>query len=219
MNNLKTKILTSILMTFLLLAKNYTAEAQVNDTDLIQFSGVVLDADSLMPIPFTTVMIKNSHRGTIADHFGYFSFVAAKGDTIVFSSVGYGKEYYLIPDTLSTNRYSLIQLMESDTIMLNEFKVYPWPSKEQFKEAFLSLRVPDNDMERANRNLALAQMRAIMENMPMSDGSANFKYAQINRNSQLYYAGQFPSWTILNPVAWAQFIDSWKRGDLKRKNK
>lgn len=185
---------------------------------LVQFSGVVLDGDSLSPVPYAAVIVTATGRGTITDYYGYFSFVAAQGDTIEFSSVGYRKERFVIPDTLVvSNRYSLIQLMTSDTVELHEFEVYPWPSKDQFKEAFLNLQLPSDDWLRAEANLSDEKMRYLMRTLPMADGSINFKYMQYyNRNSQMYATGQFPTWSILNPLAWAQFIDSWKRGDFRR---
>jgi hypothetical protein len=32
------------------------------------------------------------------------------------------------------------------------------------------------------------------------------------------YQGQTPPMNIFNPAAWADFIESWKRGDFKKKN-
>src|SRR5690348_16797537 len=52
------------------------------DDKLIQFSGVVVTNDSLQPIPFSSVMIKHANRGTVTDYYGFFSFVAMKGDTV-----------------------------------------------------------------------------------------------------------------------------------------
>jgi hypothetical protein len=100
--------------------------------------------------------------------------------------------------------------------MLQEVQVYPWPSKSEFREAFVNLNLNRAQLEQALTNLDDESMRALAANMPMADGSSNFKYSQINRNSQLYTAGGYPSWTILNPLAWAQFIDSWKKGKLKQ---
>jgi hypothetical protein len=37
--------------------------------------------------------------------------------------------------------------------------------------------------------------------------------------TRMYYAGQYPSISLLNPVAWAKFIQAWKNGDFKRKEK
>lgn len=196
---------------------SYAQSQKDNDSSLIQFSGVILDGDSLVPVPFAAVIVKDTYRGTTSDFYGYFSFVATKGDTIEFSSIGYGDETFVIPDTLTSNRYSLIQLMNSDTVVLKEFQVYPWPSKEQFREAFINLNVDRDDYDRALANLSPAEMRRLAIETPAASGSANFKYTQTNRNSQLYYAGQYPSNTLLNPIAWAQFIDAWKRGDFSNK--
>ncbi len=202
---------------FLLSGIFYAEKSSAQNEDLIQFSGVILDGDSLLPIPYTSIIIVNSNRGTSADINGIFSFVAQKGDTIRFSAVGFKEETFVIPDTLNTTKYSLIQLLSGDTVLLRTHMVYPWPSKEQFKEAFLNTRIPDDDLDRANRNLAQAEMRDQMMDMPMASGSANFKYEQARRYEQSYYAGGYPSWSILNPIAWARFIEAWNRGDFKRK--
>lgn len=195
-----------------------TVLAQDEDRDLIQFSGVVVNSQDLSPVPFTHIIIKSSRRGTISDYYGYFSFVAQELDTIMFSCVGYKKVAFVIPDTLSTDRYSLIQVLRRDTILLREATIYPWPSKEQFQEAFLTLNIPDDSYERARKNLARAAMKEQFENMPM-DGSMNFKYQMQQHQSKLYYAGQYPPITLLNPFAWAKFIEAWQRGDFKRKKK
>ncbi|MBK8414355.1 MAG: hypothetical protein IPN13_08710 [Bacteroidetes bacterium] len=108
--------------------------------------------------------------------------------------------------------------MSRDTILLQETVIYPWPTKDQFKQAFLNLKVPDNDLERAKRNMALAEMRELMVNMPM-DGSGNYKALMMERQNKLYTAGQYPSISLLNPIAWAKFIEAWQRGDYKRKDK
>lgn len=187
------------------------------DRDIIQFSGVVVDSDSLKPIPFVSIMVKNSYHGAISDRFGYFSFVAREGDTIEFSSVGFKKVKFIIPDSLTINRYSLIQVLRTDTIFLKETVIYPWPSKEQFKEAFLKMNVPDDDMDRAKKNLAQAALHDRMLGMPM-DGSLNYKFQMQQQYSKLYYAGQLPPNNLLNPVAWAKFIKAWQNGEFKRKD-
>jgi hypothetical protein len=192
--------------------------AQKRYEGLVQFSGVVVTADSLRPIPFVSIMIKNSYRGTVSDFNGFFSFVAQMNDTIEFSAIGYKRTSYVIPDTLTTDWYSLIKIMSRDTLLIQETVIYPWPTKDQFRQAFLNLQVPDNDMERARRNMALEDMRDLMINMPM-DGSGNYKALMLERQNQRYMAGQYPSISLLNPIAWAKFIEAWQRGDYKRKKK
>lgn len=189
-------------------------QAQRNDDDLIQFSGVVITGDSLSPVPFTNVVIEQTGRGTMTDYYGYFSFVAQKGDSILFSAVGYRRNRFVIPDSLDMDKYSLIEIMTADTVELRETVVYPWPTREQFKEAFLAMQIPDTDYDRAQRNLQQADMIARMD-AAMPSGAETFKYSMQQFQSQIYYAGQAPPQNIFNPIAWAQFINAWKRGDFK----
>jgi len=187
---------------------SHYSKAQVVNKGLVQFSGVVVTGDSLQPVPYSSIIVRGTYRGTISDYGGFFSFVAQMGDTIDFSAVGFKKSSFVIPDTLQTDRYSLIKIMSSDTFLLREAVIYPWPTKEQFRQAFLDLRVPDDDLDRARRNMALEV-----------DGSGNYKTMLLERQTKVYTNGQYPAISLLNPIAWAQFIESWQRGDFKRKNK
>ena len=189
-------------------------KAQAKHKQLVQFSGIVLEKGSLQAVPYTAIIIKGTSHGTICDYSGYYSFVAQPGDTVEFSAIGFKLSPYFIPDTLSTDRYSLIHLMDKDTANLKEVKIYPWPSKESFVDAFKRLNLPDNDMDRAKKNIALAESKARMEGFPM-DAQAHFMNTMQQENNKLYYAGQYPPNNLLNPISWAKFIDAWKNGDLK----
>jgi hypothetical protein len=180
--------------------------------DLLQFSGVVVGSDSLAPIPYASIIVKHSNRGTISDYFGYFSFVAKKSDTLEFSAIGYSSAIFIIPDTLSANIYSLIQVLHSDTVLLKSVNIYPWPSREHFKEAFLNLNMSDKDLNYATKNLERAALKEKMTGMA-ADATANYRYTQ----SQIYYGGQQPTNNLLNPIAWAKFIKAWKNGDFNTK--
>lgn len=184
--------------------------------DLVQFSGVVVEGDSLRPVPYTSIIVRGSSRGTVSDYFGYFSFVAQEQDTIEFSALGYNNAVFVIPDTLTNNKYSLIQVMRGDTVRLKETVIYAWPTKEQFKAAFLKLNLPEDDLVRAGKNMARADSKERMMGMAM-DASMNYKYTQQQYQSKLYYAGQLPPNNLLNPIAWAKFIKAWQDGDFKQK--
>jgi len=192
------------------------ANAQGDDKSLVQISGVVLTSDSLDHVSFANIIAKGSHHGTISDYFGYFSFVAQKGDTIQFSALGFKKAYFIIPDSLTSNKYSLIKIMDPDIYELDEAVIYPWPSREQFKNAFLNLKIPDDDLAIANKNLSKEEMMRLYYAVGM-DGSMNYKNYIQGKTDQLYYAGQLPPQNILNPIAWAKFIQAWKNGDFKKK--
>jgi hypothetical protein len=205
-----------IFLSFLFILNWETSQAQeTRPPKAIQLSGLIVTGDSLMAVPFATVFHKRSLRGSVSDFRGFFSFVAREGDTIRFSSIGYKDVYYRIPDTLSANRYSIIQLMTQDTIHLAETIIYPWPTREQFKIAFLNTQIPDDDYDRAIKNLARAEMKERFAQMGM-DGSQNFKNYMQQYNNKLYYQGQSPPIPIFNAFAWAKFIQAWREGKFKR---
>ena len=183
---------------------------------LVQFSGVIVESDSLKPLPFTSILVKGTSHGTVSDFYGFFTLVASPGDTIEFFSVAYKDGTYRIPDTLHSAHYSIIQVLKKDTIELPTATIYPWPTRDQFKKAFLKLDVPSNDYDRAQKNLEEAEMRELAKGISM-DAQGNYRYAMQQQYTKLYYAGQYPPNNLLNPVAWAKFIKSWKEGKLKRK--
>ena len=212
---------TTFLLFLLILAG--LVRGQVSKNDLVQFSGVIVTADSLRPVPFASIVVGKTGRGTSSDFFGFFSLVVRKGELITFSAIGFKTGKFSIPDTLSSNRYSMIQVMSSDTLMLTETVIYPWPSKEQFRHAFLTLKIPDDNIEIAKRNLAYMEMREMYgrnydpEKYGFSAGQS-YKGQMMAMSDRLYYNGQTMPNNLLNPLAWAKFIQAWKRGDFKKKN-
>jgi hypothetical protein len=198
----------------ILAASALSAFAQPEKPRLVQFSGVVV-TDSLLPVPFTNIMVKDTYRGTMSDVYGYFSFVAQEGDTVLFSALGFTRSNYMIPMDLPENRYSMIHVMGRDTVWLKEQVVVPWPSREQFADAFLNLKLPADDYQLTMRNLSPAEMMQRLENLP-PDGASSYQYQMALDHTRLYYSGGTPAINLFNPIAWAQFIQAWKSGKLKK---
>ena len=203
------------LLVFLLAFLSMNEYVNAQQIAPVQFSGLVVSADSLHPVPFTHIIIKETGKGTITDFYGFFSFVARPGDVIIFSSVGFKKAYFKIPDTLTIDHYTMYQVMQTDTVFLPETRIYPWPTPSQFKEAFLSLRVPEDDHDRAQKNIALMAAKENYLTIPM-DGSMNYKHFVQNQISNYYTLGQMPVNNLLNPFAWASLFKAWQNGDFKK---
>ena len=121
------------------------------DDRLVQLSGVLVSADSLDLVSYASIIDKTTRKGTMADYYGYFSFVTKPGDTILFNAFGFKPNSYIVPDTLSENRYSIIHIMTPDTILLPEVEVYPWPSREDFARAFVEMEPYDDALRKAQR--------------------------------------------------------------------
>jgi len=221
------------ILTFLLavVIGNSTALAQVNkgsniagsagtskDNPLVQFSGIVLTADSLMSVPYVNIYVKRSSRGAYSDFNGYFTFVAEKGDTVTFSCIGFKPSQFIIPDTLKSSKYSMVKLLTTDTFYLDEAVIRPLPLREMFDYYFVKANIPDDDMERARKNLERQRLKDASETMKPDGAEAGKTYLASNA-ATYYYKGQIAPNNLLNPFAWAQFFEAWKRGDFKRQDK
>lgn len=212
----QTYIVRYIIGLFVVVSLLFTSQQTAKAQDLVQMSGLVLTSDSLMGVPYASVIIKGTGRGTITNYQGFFSLVAAKGDTLVFSGLGFNTDEYIVADSIKDYRFSIVQLLTTGTFYLDETVIFPWPTKEQFREAFLTLNIPDDQLEIARRNLEQQQLTAIGENMKI-DGNEGADYYLRKEAQKFSYAGQLPPMNIFNPIAWAQFIQAWKNGDFKKK--
>ncbi|UPK68861.1 carboxypeptidase-like regulatory domain-containing protein [Chitinophaga filiformis] len=208
---------TYILLFFLFFPFLLKAQLSQFKDSIIQISGITMTADSLRAVPAVSILVRGQHRGTISNSQGVFSIVAFKGDTLTFSAVGFKRKDFKIPMTLPGNNYSMIQLLVDDTTYLPVTIIKPYPTKEEFEKAFVSSDIPDDEYELARKNTEEARMRALSRYIPPDAREATNMY--MNKQAQsLYYAGQQAPQNILNPLAWAQFIQAWKRGDFKSKN-
>ena len=192
-----------------------TVKVPSDSSKLIQLSGVAISEGDLNPLPYTTVYDRSIRKGVISDYYGFFSTVVLPGDTLLFSSFGYKTSTYIVPDTLKDNRYSVIHMLQRDTVNLPSITVYPWPSREDFARAFVEMEPYDDAMRRAQRELSgesLAFVAARLEN----DASLAYGYATNQRYTKLYTNGQLPANNLLNPYSWAKLIQDWKAGKLTR---
>jgi hypothetical protein len=162
------------------------------------------------------VLVKGEGRGTYSDFNGFFSIVVREGDVVEFSAIGYQPVEFVIPDTLSDERYSMVQLMTKDTVNLPEVVIFPWPSREHFRLEFLAMDVSSELQERAVRNVAEESLKQMRAEVGM-DANENADYYLRRQASSYYYIGQTPPMNIFNPIAWKQFFDAWKNGDFKKK--
>lgn len=182
----------------------------------IQFSGVVLTSDSIVPIPFVNVSIKGKPYGDYSNFQGYYSFVAEKGDTVQFSHVEYANTYFVIPDSLHEFKYHVIQVMTRDTVYLPGTVITPIPARSTFDFIFVNVEVPEDLEERAKKNLERDRIKRLAEVMG-PDAYENYKAFVNQQNLRQYQQGTMPMITVMNPFAWAQFFEAWQRGDYKKK--
>ncbi len=190
---------------------------QTGYDNIIQINGVVMTADSLRAVPGATVLVRNKNRGVESEYTGVFSLVCYKGDTLDFSSIGFRSKTFVVPKDIQGQYYSMIQLMVQDTFYLPETIIRPLPSKEAFDYAFKYWHIPNDQYEIARKNTDAYLLRMLAYSLPMDGREAQARQLQRQAQEAVYY-GQRPPMNILNPIAWGEFFEAWKRGDYRRKS-
>ena len=187
------------------------------DANIVQITGITLTADSLVTVPGTTVTVKNKYRGVISSDRGVFSIVCVKGDTLEFTAIGFRAKNYVVPQHIQGQYFSMIQLMVQDTFYLPETIVRALPSRDQFNYAFRHWRIADDQYEIARKNTDALTLRALVYTLP-GDGREHQAAYQASFAKDAIYYGQYKPVRLLDPLAWSEFFDAWKRGDYRRKN-
>lgn len=217
------KNIKRLLGLFLLLGITISSRGQEKQ-DLIQLSGFIISEDSSTAIPNATAKVVGEPRGTIANLEGFFSLVVKAKDTVEFSSVGFKPARYVIPEDPKDQKIKLIQPLEYDTLVYEEAVVHPWPTKGEFKEAFLELDLPDNRQKIARKNLQRKKLNELSKKLPM-DAKENYNLLMQRVHQEGYRQGANLNFydmgggtpvpgSLLNPFAWAEFIDALESGDF-----
>ncbi len=189
----------------------------IRKDSVVQLFGIIMTADSLQGIPAASIIVEGKGRGTLSNDQGVFSIVVLKGDKIRFSVTGFKDKVKEIPMDLPGNQYSVIQLMVNDTAYLPATILRSRPSSAQFERDFVNTEVPADQLELARQAVSEAKRRVLIASLP-ADGREAVNMQLKQQAQKFYYQGQVPPMNILNPLAWADFIKAWKRGDFKNKD-
>jgi len=130
------------IFSFCLLIAFYSSSVAQVSRQVIQFSGFIIGEDE-NPLIGVHVYIPKAGRGTATNNVGFFSVPTVTGDSVVISAVGYKKRYIRIPNNLTESAYSVVIELKEDFAQLPMVEVYPYPTEELFKQAFLALELPD----------------------------------------------------------------------------
>jgi hypothetical protein len=198
----------------LFLLVTVTAFAQKQDNPVVQFSGIVHNADSTRVIvPYVTITNTSSHNQVNQSNYqGYFSFVAHEQDTIKFTCVGYASVTVVIPSRISSKSYTLQVMLKPRIINLPVFRVFPWATTEEFTKDFLSMKIADDDLEIARKNLNLSSILSLERSLPR-DGSESFNSQDMHNSVVNAHSITNP---LLNPFAWGALIKQISDGDKSR---
>src|SRR5690606_31103608 len=198
-------IIRHILTVLFTVGTVYTSFAQ--QKKLVQFSGVIHNADTNVVVPYVSVTNLSHNYYTVnANHQGYFSFVAHEGDTVLFSSVGYLSARVVIPK-VPGDKYTAMVNMTAEIKELPMVTPYPWASIDEFNMAFMSLEIADDDFVVAQKNLSPESLAALAAVTPRSAEEIQSYSAMQNHicltNQEV---NQHMTNPLLSPFAWGKII-------------
>lgn len=200
---------------FLFLAAG--AFAQQQEKPLVQFSGVIHNADSVKAIvPYVSITNKSyRNQVNIANYEGYFSFVAHEQDTLVFTSVGFAPTEVVIPANVNDKSYTVQVKLKPQAIHLPAFRVFPWATTDEFKKDFLTMKIADDDLEIARKNIEHISVPNLVNTLPRDGQEISSAWAQ-NENVNIMNQHSLIPNPLLNPIAWGTLINQIAAGDKSR---
>jgi hypothetical protein len=196
-----------------------TAFAQQQEKPLVQFTGIIHNADSTQVIvPYVNITNTNSKKTIyISNYEGYFSFVAHEQDTLRFTCVGYAPSTVIIPAHATNKSYTIEVMLKPQIINLPTFHVFPWATTDEFKKDFIAMKIADDDLEIAKKNVSKATLTALISTLAR-DGQeiqdANYQ----GLNTSIMNSHSITPNPLLNPLAWGSFINQISQGDKSRQS-
>jgi len=129
-----------------LLFFGFQLQAQVEQEKYLSIAGRIVDLDSGDPMGGVKIVNETRNNIVASKINGFYSIVAAPGDIIRFTHVGYEPEYMRINQTESTKATVMIHLKQDD-YYIEEVIVGNLPSADELNDYFMSLEV-DADLSR-----------------------------------------------------------------------
>ena len=102
--------------------------------------GTVVDISTKAALPYANIKITNTGKGVTCDKDGNFSLYVNRYDTLRISYTGHIPKVLHVYDLDSTQYYTLKFELIHDFIKLKEVTIYPYRSKDEFKDAFMDAR-------------------------------------------------------------------------------
>ena len=175
-------------------------------TSLLPLSGMVVDRETLNPIPNVTIKNASLESAALADSTGFFSMMVSPGDTLIFEAMLYQQEVYMVPKGYRGGRFAIIEAMQKDKVLLEEVTVRAFPSQQQFERVFLSID-PGNITE---KTVVLDEHLDDISEDPTNMQQYILDY--YNHYVTYVITKDAPPNNFLNPDKWAEFIRNWREG-------
>jgi hypothetical protein len=183
----------------------------------IQVSGIIIDVTG-RPVPGVSIISMKLRRATVSEPTGIYSITSTHGDTIYFRAVGFKRYHTVIPENYADRLAKADIVLEPDTIEIEPVTILPWRNYSEFLRDVTKERPADPIIENMNENIASIYVAIANESGVSISPEAGFRYAMDQNFNGMATRQQYPVNNLMNPFAWAKFINGVKNGLFKNQN-
>ena len=178
------------ILTFLFFFLQMSAQEAGKKGDLILLHGMVMDAETLQPVPNAQYLL-NNRAGGVSDEEGKFSLYINRGDTITFTFLGY-RDVVLRTDSLPGVSYVAGVFLQTDTLQIGEVVVLP--RMANLRSEFMNTKpeVPQ-EMINAQNNITISAYQGVNSAARLGDPSTNYEVLKQKQSVEAYEKGGIPS--------------------------
>lgn len=108
--------------------------------------------------------------------------------------------------------------LELDTIPIEEVAILPWKTYNEFIKEMTKEKPVDPLIQNMNENLASIYVAVNNQSGVRITPEAGYRYVMEQNFNAMATRNQFPVNNLLNPFAWAKFINGLKNGLLKNQS-
>lgn len=174
-----------------LFLNNVLSQISDNQVNNILFRGVVLDANSLSPIPNTQISV-NRLFISVSGTDGTFEFRVSKRDSVMFKSLGYKSASLFISDTLKGQEFVSGVYLNSDTLAIAEVIIIPKYSNLKSEIMNAKSKTPST-FDNARYNVAVGAYQGKTTQGSLGDPANNYAYLNKKQKTDAYERGGIPS--------------------------
>lgn len=162
-NKINVKLIPNIIVTFCIFTIFFPAISQQSPEDQnLSLNGCVTDEKTGKKLPLVHIFNESSRTTDVTDTGGQFTINVNRGDTLVFSSIGFYYKVVYITDSMLRVGSALITLMPRK-YEVPEARVLDLGTYEQFRQKILSLKLPETRTDKLRKSLQKAAREEAME--------------------------------------------------------
>lgn len=139
---MKIKIILSFLFLYIY---HLSVGQQIDSTNNYTISGTVVDGET-NEILVGAHILNSNYIATKTDESGIFAITVNSNDTLRVSYIGYKYLFFITPNQ-EKGKYIVKFKLYTDSVMLQEIEIFPWPSYDEFKKAFAELESNNHEIK------------------------------------------------------------------------